>query len=77
MKKMASSICHRGWKIKVRYEQKLYHWTIVELLAVHDNDQIAATETSLQQRYATSQAALAFGHIEGRRLIDERLGPAQ
>lgn len=73
MRKMASSIFHRGYEIRVRCVEEQYHWTVVELVVIGDGVATSASEFNLGSHYASGEAAVERGQMEGRRIIDEKL----
>lgn len=70
---MASSICYRGYEVRVRCTEEKYHWAIVEVVVTKEDVQTRATEFNLRPRYVSGEAALESGQTEGRRMIDEQL----
>lgn len=76
MKTMASSICHRGYEIRVRCTEGELYWVIDELLVLRGNRRISASDFNLLPHYVSGDAAVQSGYAEGRRLIDEDLAGA-
>ncbi|NUU04587.1 hypothetical protein [Herbaspirillum robiniae] len=74
MRKMASSVFHRGYEIRVRCVEEEYHWTVVELVVIGGGVATSASEFNLRPHYVSGEAALENGQVEGRRIIDEKLG---